>query len=157
LLSSNVGHVESSPEQGTRELKDDGYGDDMGIRVLIVDDSSTIRRIISRCLDRADVGVTQVFEASDGREALDLLATRTVDVVLTDINMPNMDGLELLGEIKRSQQWAAIPVLIITSDSGADSVVDAATKGAAGYIKKPFTPHQLRSQFVPVLPSVHRV
>lgn len=128
----------------------------MGIRVLIVDDSSTIRRIISRCLDRAEVGVTEVFEAGNGREALDLLSTQTVDVILTDINMPNMDGLELLGEVKRSGQWGAIPVLVITSESGADAVVEAVSKGAAGYIKKPFTPLQLRSQFAPVLASVHR-
>jgi two-component system, chemotaxis family, chemotaxis protein CheY len=123
----------------------------MGISVLIVDDSSTIRRIISRCLDRAEVGVTEIFEACDGREALDLLAMRTVDVVLTDINMPNMDGLQLLGEIRRNQQLSAIPVLVITSDSGSDVVAEAVSKGASGYLKKPFTPLQLRSQFAPVL------
>jgi two-component system chemotaxis response regulator CheY len=104
----------------------------MGIRVLIVDDSSTIRRIISRCLDRAEVGVTEVFEAGNGREALDLLSTQMVDVVLTDINMPTMDGLELLGEIKRNRQWGGIPVLVITSESGAEAVVEAVSKGAAG-------------------------
>src|SRR5262245_58933207 len=65
----------------------------MGIRVLIVDDSSTIRRIISRCLERAEVGVTEVLEASDGCEALDLLSKQPVDAVLTDINMPNMNGM----------------------------------------------------------------
>ena len=104
----------------------------MGIRVLIVDDSSTIRRIISRCLERAEVEVSEVFEASDGRQALDLLSTQPVDVVLTDINMPNMDGLQLLGEMKRSQLWGMIPVLVITSEGGADAVVEAVTRGAAG-------------------------
>jgi two-component system, chemotaxis family, chemotaxis protein CheY len=128
----------------------------MGIRVLIVDDSSTIRRIISRCLDRAEVGVTEVFEASDGREALDLLASRKVDVVLTDINMPNMDGLQLLAEIRKSPEWRAIPVMVITSESGAEAVGEAVAKGAAGYIKKPFTPLQLRSQFVPAVSLVNR-
>jgi two-component system, chemotaxis family, chemotaxis protein CheY len=128
----------------------------MGIRVLIVDDSSTIRRIISRCLDRAEVGVTEVLEAGDGCEALELLASRKVDVVLTDINMPNMDGLQLLGEIRKSPKWGAIPVLVITSESGAEAVGEAVSKGAAGYIKKPFTPLQLRSQFVPVVSLVNR-
>lgn len=104
----------------------------MGIRVLIVDDSSTIRRIISRCLERAEVGVTEVFEASDGRKALELLNIKAVDVVLTDINMPNMNGLQLLREMKQSPQWGAIPVLVITSEGGADAVVEAVTRGAAG-------------------------
>jgi two-component system chemotaxis response regulator CheY len=129
-------------------------GADMGIRVLIVDDSSTIRRIISRCLERAEVGVSEVFEASDGREALDLLNTQQVDVVLTDINMPNMNGLELLCEIKQSQQWAAIPVLVITPEGGEDAVVEAVNRGAAGYLRKPFNPTRLKSQFVPILASV---
>lgn len=104
----------------------------MGIRVLIVDDSSTIRRIISRCLERAEVGVTEVFEASDGREALELLTTKAVDVVLTDINMPNMNGLQLLCEMKQSPHWGTIPVLVITSEGGSDAVVEAVTRGAAG-------------------------
>ena len=121
----------------------------MGIRVLIVDDSSTIRRIISRCLDRAEVGVTDVLEASDGLEALELLGKWQIDVVLTDINMPNMDGLQLLAEIKKSPEWDAIPVLVITSEGGSEVVGEAVSKGAVGYIKKPFTPLQLRSQFAP--------
>jgi two-component system chemotaxis response regulator CheY len=128
----------------------------MGIRVLIVDDSSTIRRIISRCLDRAEVGITEVFEAGDGCEALDLLARQSVDVVLTDINMPNMDGLQLLGEIRKSPEWAAIPVMVITSESGSEAVGKAISSGAAGYIKKPFTPLQLRSQIFPVVSQVNR-
>jgi two-component system, chemotaxis family, chemotaxis protein CheY len=123
----------------------------MGIRVLIVDDSSTIRRIISRCLDRAEVGVTEIFEAGDGCAALELLAKQRVDVVLTDINMPNMDGLQLMGELRKSPNWATIPVLVITSEGGSDAVEEAVSKGAAGYIKKPFTPLQLRSQFAPLV------
>ena len=128
----------------------------MGIRVLIVDDSATIRRIITRCLDRAEVGVTEVFEAGDGCEALDLLARQPVDVVLTDINMPNMDGLQLLGEIRKCKEWQMIPVLVITSESGSEAVGEAVSKGAAGYIKKPFTPLQLRSQFAPAVSLANR-
>jgi two-component system, chemotaxis family, chemotaxis protein CheY len=128
----------------------------MGIRVLIVDDSSTIRRIISRCLDRAELGVTEVLEAGDGCEALEVMARQTVDVVLTDINMPNMDGLQLLGEIRKSTEWRTIPVLVITSESGSEAVREAILNGAAGYIKKPFTPLQLRSQFSPVMSPENR-
>ena len=128
----------------------------MGIRVLIVDDSSTIRRIISRCLDRAEVGVTEILEASDGCEALAVLAKRAVDVVLTDINMPNMDGMQLLGEIRKRADWQSIPVLVITSESGSEAVGEAISKGAAGYIRKPFTPLQLRSQFAPAVSLVNR-
>ena len=128
----------------------------MGIRVLIVDDSSTIRRIVSRCLDRAEVGVTDVLEAGDGCEALALLANQAVDIVLTDINMPNMDGLQLLGELKRSSEWAAIPVLVITSESSSDAVGEAVSHGAAGYIKKPFTPLQLRSHIFPIVSRLNQ-
>lgn len=112
----------------------------MGATVLVVDDSVTIRKIIQRCLQKAELGIVEVVEAGNGQEAISLLANHTVDVVLSDINMPQMDGLQLLASLKSNPQWDKIPVLIISTESGADSVVDAVAKGAAGFIKKPFTP-----------------
>ena len=125
----------------------------MSISVLIVDDSSTIRKIISRCL-QAELGISEVWEAGDGQEALDLLAKRTVSVVLSDINMPRMDGLQLLAAIKQKEAWNSMPVLMITTEGGAETVVDAVKKGAAGYIKKPFTAMEIRDQLAPVIKAV---
>lgn len=126
----------------------------MDVRVLIVDDSSTIRRIIRRCIEQARIGVREILEAGDGQEALDVLSTREIEVVLTDINMPRMTGRQLLSEMKKNPRWKSIAVLVITSESGSDTVVDAVQLGAAGYIKKPFTPVELRSRFVPILQSL---
>jgi two-component system, chemotaxis family, chemotaxis protein CheY len=123
----------------------------MGIRVLVVDDSSTVRKIIQRCLQKAELGIDEVCEAGNGQEALDLLTGRTVDVVLSDINMPHMTGLQLLQAIKESPQWKRIPVFIISTEASADAVLEAVGKGAAGFIKKPFTPAEIHDQLGPVL------
>ena len=123
----------------------------MGATVLVVDDSATIRKIIQRCLQKAELGVLDVVEAGNGQEALALLSNRTIDVVLSDINMPQMDGLQLLSSLKTSPQFEKIPVLIISTESGAESVMDAVAKGAAGFIKKPFTPSQIHHHLAPLL------
>ena len=123
----------------------------MGASVLVVDDSSTIRKIIHRCLEKTQLGITEVCEAGNGQEALDLLASRSVDLVLSDINMPRMDGIQLLSALKEDQRWRHIPVLIISTESGAEAVMDAVGKGAAGYIKKPFTPAEIHDRLSPLL------
>jgi two-component system, chemotaxis family, chemotaxis protein CheY len=118
----------------------------MGIRVLIVDDSATVRKIIHRCLQQTDLGIADVCEAGDGEEALELLANCNVDMVLTDINMPKMDGIRLLSAIKQNEQWKTIPVLMITAEAGAEEVAEAVRKGVAGFIRKPFTPMEIHDQ-----------
>lgn len=123
----------------------------MGFTVLVVDDSSTVRKIIRRCLQQSGLGIGQVLEGSNGREALSVLENQPVDVVLTDINMPVMDGVQLLSAIRQSEAWKAIPVLMITTEAGAEAVVDAVTKGATGYVKKPFTPAEICGQLAPIL------
>ena len=125
----------------------------MGFSVLIVDDSSTIRKIISRNLRQSGLGIGEIHEASNGQEALGVLASRLVEVVLTDINMPVMDGIQLLCAIRQHAIWASIPVIMITTEAGADAVVDAVSKGATGYIKKPFTPAEIHGQIAPILKS----
>jgi two-component system chemotaxis response regulator CheY len=104
----------------------------MGTTVLVVDDSSTIRKIIHRCLEKAELGITEVCEAGNGQEALDLLARRPVDLVLTDINMPRMNGMQFLSALKENRDWKQIPVLIISTEAGAAAVIDAVGKGAVG-------------------------
>jgi two-component system chemotaxis response regulator CheY len=123
----------------------------MGFTVLIVDDSSTVRKIIRRCLQQSGLGIDQVLEGSNGQEALAVLEKQAVNVVLTDINMPVMDGVQLLSAIRQSQTWKAIPVLMITTEAGAEAVVDAVARGATGYVKKPFTPAEICDQLAPIL------
>jgi two-component system chemotaxis response regulator CheY len=104
----------------------------MGFSVLIVDDSSTIRLIVRRCLEQAELGIADVWEAGNGEEALELLGEHSTDLVLTDINMPKVDGFQLLTAMKQNEKWDDIPVVMITTEAAASAVVDAVQKGAAG-------------------------
>jgi two-component system chemotaxis response regulator CheY len=116
----------------------------MLIDVLIVDDSAAIRKILQRVLRQAEVPLGQLYEAGDGLEALKALDTLHVDLVLADINMPNMDGLQLLSHIKSSEKWKHLPVVMVTTEGGESKVMSAAKMGAAGYVRKPFSAEQFR-------------
>lgn len=108
--------------------------------VLIVDDSNTMRKIVSRALRQAGIDFSTILEAGDGQEALDVLAANEVDVVLSDINMPNMNGLEFLKAKSENPAIKDIPVVMISTETGADIIDQAKAYGAKGAIKKPFTP-----------------
>ncbi len=116
----------------------------MLLDVLIVDDSAAIRKILQRVLRQADVPLGEVYEAADGLDALKVLDTQKVSLVLADINMPNMDGLQLLRKLKEDEQWKSLPVIMVTTEGGQAKVMAAAELGAAGYIRKPFTADQIR-------------
>lgn len=118
----------------------------MPLDLLIVDDSAAIRKILERVLRQADVPLGNVHQAGDGVEALASLKDRKVDMILADINMPNMDGLELLGQVKASPEWQNIPVIMVTTESSQAKVMQAVELGAAGYIRKPFTADQIKSK-----------
>ena len=119
--------------------------------ILIVDDSSTIRKIIIRCITHTQIEVGTLFEAADGEEALAILREQTIHLVLTDINMPKMNGLELLSKLKSEDQWKDVPVLLITTEGRVDTVLEAAHRGAAGYVKKPFTAGDIQAKIEPLL------
>jgi two-component system, chemotaxis family, chemotaxis protein CheY len=123
----------------------------MGIRLLIVDDSSAMRKMVERALRMADVEIEQVFEAGNGKEALAILQSNPVDLILCDINMPEMNGLEFLKRRLADGPAKGVPVVMITSESSEADVVQALSADASGYIRKPFTPRQVREQIVPVL------
>ena len=108
----------------------------MGKSIITVDDSSTMRRMVSFTLKSAGY---DVLEANDGAEALNLLRARPVDMVISDINMPNMNGFQLLTEIKKDERLKHLPVLMVTAEARKEDIVLAAQSGAAGYIVKPFT------------------
>ncbi len=123
----------------------------MGKNVLLVDDSSTMRKIIGRSLRQAGIDFDNIFEAADGLEALEVLETEKVDIVLSDINMPNMDGISFLKEKAKRDGIKDIPVLMISTETGDDIIGEAKALGALGAIKKPFTPDKVNEVLGPLL------
>jgi two-component system chemotaxis response regulator CheY len=121
------------------------------IRALIVDDSSVMRKIVERSLRQAGIDLIQVLEAGNGAEALSVLQQNSVDVILCDINMPVMDGLEFIKQLPTIESAKSVPVVMITTEGSESHVVQALSCGARGYIRKPFTPDQVREHVVPVL------
>jgi len=107
------------------------------LRFLVVDDFSTMRRIVKNLLK--ECGYHEGDEAEDGVVALQKLRNSKFDFVVSDINMPNMNGFQLLGEIKNDESLKHIPVLMVTAEARKEDIVLAAKNGAAGYIVKPFT------------------
>ena len=122
------------------------------IRALIVDDSSVMRKIVERALRQAGLDPLVVHEAGSGTEGLELLRARQVDLILSDINMPSMDGLEFLRQIRAQNLAPGIPVVMITTESSEEHVKQSIQAGAQGYIRKPFTAEQVKER---VLPLVH--
>jgi two-component system, chemotaxis family, chemotaxis protein CheY len=118
----------------------------MAVDVLIVDDSAAIRKILQRVLVQAEVSLGQVYEAADGLEAIAKLKTENINLVLSDINMPNMDGLQLLAQIKANTAWSNMPVIMITTEGSQAKVMEAVQLGAAGYVRKPFTAEQIKEK-----------
>ncbi len=115
------------------------------MKLLIVDDSTTMRKIIMRGIRQSGFKVDEFLEAGNGKEALQMISNGGVDVVLTDINMPEMNGLELLEALRSSGETKDIPVVMITTE-GSEMVIEKAKQlGVDGFIRKPFTPEALGS------------
>ncbi|MGC3983332.1 MAG: chemotaxis response regulator CheY [Pseudorhodoferax sp.] len=119
------------------------------LRFLIVDDFSTMRRIVRNLLKEA--GYTDAEEAEDGVAALNKLRNGRFDFVVSDINMPNMNGFELLTQIKADEKLKHLPVLMVTAEARKEDIVAAAQGGAAGYIVKPFTKATLEEKVAHIL------
>ena len=110
---------------------------DPKMKFLVVDDFSTMRRIVRNLLK--ELGFTNVDEAEDGAVALQKLNSAQFDFVVTDWNMPNMDGLEMLKSIRADPALCKLPVLMVTAEAKKENIIAAAQAGASGYIVKPFT------------------
>jgi len=121
------------------------------IRVLIVDDSSVMRKIVERSLRQSGIELGQVSEAGNGAEALAVLQQGKVDLILCDINMPVMDGLEFVKQLPNVENARGVPVVMITTEGSEGHVVQALSAGARGYIRKPFTADQVKEHVLPVL------
>lgn len=114
--------------------------------VLIVDDSAAIRKILQRVLRQAEIPLAAVYEASDGVEALEILKAQKVGLVLSDINMPNMDGIEFLTRVRAEPAWEKLPFLMVSTEGSQAKVLEAVERGASGYVRKPFTAEQIKEK-----------
>ncbi len=123
----------------------------MDMNILIVDDSSVMRKILERSLRQAfPNGIEQVVEAGDGAEALAKLDAGPIQVIFSDINMPNMNGLDFLRNMKETAH-KDLPVIMVTTEGGERTVKEAISLGARGFIRKPFTPQQMESTLAKVM------
>jgi len=111
---------------------------------LIVDDSLSMRKLIKKVIELSGFDVEEFLEAANGREALQLLEDHWVDLVLCDIHMPEMDGLELLRRMRQEEVLGRIPVIMISTEGREEVLKEAQELGAKGYVKKPFSPEKIR-------------
>jgi len=116
----------------------------MSFNVLIVDDSRSMRGVIKKIISISGFKVDQCFEAGDGKAALETLAKNWVDVIISDINMPEMNGFELLEKLGKDDLLKDIPIVVITTESSEDRMKYAFSLGAKGFIKKPFLPEEVK-------------
>ena len=123
----------------------------MSFNVLIVDDSRSMRAVIKKTISMSGFKMDQCVEAGNGREALDVLAKVWVDVIISDINMPEMNGLELLEELKKDSLLKAIPAIVISTEGSEKRIQDAYDLGARGFIKKPFLPEEIKKVLYEVI------
>lgn len=118
----------------------------MAYNVLIVDDSLPMRAVVKKTITASGFTVGRFFDAGNGKEALEILRQEWLDLVVTDYNMPDMNGLELLGHMKADEILKTIPVVVVTTEGSQQRVKEFMDGGAADYIRKPFTPEEIRNK-----------
>jgi len=119
--------------------------------VLIVDDSTVIRQMVKRTMDLAGLDIGQIYEASNGIEALAQLNDHDVAVLLVDINMPTMNGVQLLTRMKENKRLKDIPIVVVSTEGSTERIEQLQGIGAFGYVRKPFQPEQLRDVLKPLI------
>ena len=116
----------------------------MAHHILIVDDSILMRAALKRTIDMVGIDTKSISEASNGIEALEVLDSKPIDLILTDLNMPEMNGIELVHCLKEKPEYANIPVIVITTESSTVRIEDLQAEGIQDYLHKPFTPEEFR-------------
>ena len=127
----------------------------MSLEILVVDDSKTIRGVIKKTLLMTDLNISNIHEATNGAEALELLRKTWVDLVLTDINMPVMTGIELVSTMAEDAVLKDVPVIVISTDGSATRIEELEKKGIRAYVRKPFTPEHIAEKISNVLGVGH--
>jgi two-component system chemotaxis response regulator CheY len=116
----------------------------MALNILIVDDSCLVRKAIKRIIEMIDLNDSEIHEAENGLEALDILSKEKIDLVLSDLNMPEMGGIEMYQRMKTEDKTKSIPVVIVTTESSVSRVKELLEDGIKDYLHKPFTPEEFR-------------
>ena len=116
----------------------------MALNILIVDDSCLVRKAIKRIIEMADLDDGKIYEATNGLEALDVLNKEKIDLVLSDLNMPEMGGVEMFHRMKTKDKTKSIPVVLVTTESSITRVKELLEDGVKDYLHKPFTPEEFR-------------
>lgn len=124
------------------------------MKILVVDDSPTMRRVIKSALQK--INFTDLVEAVDGQDALDKLSSEKIEFVITDWNMPNMNGLELVKSIRNHPKFSTLPILMVTTRGNKADVVEAVKAKINNYVVKPFTPDVLNEKIQAVLSALRR-
>ncbi len=127
----------------------------MVYRILLVDDSATVRRVLRKALDLVEVPVSGILEATNGQEALDILDKEWVDIVFADINMPVMDGETMILKMNDSGLLQDIPVIIISSEGSETRIQKLKDLGVRGFVRKPFRPEMIRDIIEEVMVQCH--
>jgi two-component system, chemotaxis family, chemotaxis protein CheY len=127
----------------------------MGTNVLIVDDSQTMRKVIRKSVVLSGFEVGDFWEAGNGKDALTIIHSQKVDVILTDLNMPEMNGLEMFLKIQQEEKYCHIPVIFITSQGSEAMVQEGLQQGVQGYIQKPFHPEAIRDVLLKTIGKNH--
>ena len=127
----------------------------MDFNILVVDDSQMVRAVIAKTLQLAEVPVKELFQAANGKEALDILGNNWIDLVFADINMPVMTGVEMIEIMHENGLLQTVPVIIVSSDGSSTRMDQLKAKGVTAYIRKPFTPELLKSVVNDILGVKH--
>lgn len=122
------------------------------MKILVVDDSAVMRKMIIKTINLCGLDVTDIFEAGNGEEGLDVLRKRKIDLLFADVNMPVMDGLQMLSEVRKREVIKNLPVLIVSTESHKERILEIERQDA-GFVHKPFTPEILREK---ILETVNR-
>ncbi|OQA01329.1 MAG: hypothetical protein BWY71_00420 [Planctomycetes bacterium ADurb.Bin412] len=127
----------------------------MAYKILVVDDSATMRALIKRTLTMSGLEIERLCEAGSGKQALDLLTKESVDLILADINMPEMNGIEMAEQVLANPATCRIPVVVVSTEASQTRIQELKTIGVKGFIHKPFTPEQIRDAVVEILGACH--
>jgi len=126
----------------------------MTVNILVVDDSLPMRSVIIKTIKASGFGTVNFFQAANGIEALDVLQNEWMDLIVTDYNMPDMDGIQLISELKKDDGLHSIPVIVVTTEGSQQRVEEFMEKGAAGYIRKPFKPEEIKVLLIQLLGEI---
>lgn len=123
----------------------------MSFSIMIVDDSEIIRGVLTRCIRMIQIPCEEIIEAENGQIALDSLEENCPDIILTDINMPEMNGVEFIAKLKANEELQDIPVVVVSTEGSETRIQELMDQGVSGYLRKPFTPESIREILVEIL------